>query len=89
MYPHLYSDKLKSILEKLYKKDTETYKRVMKKIQEIINSGSIEHYKNLRKPLQHLKRVQIGEKVLVFEYNKKNNFISFDDFDHHDKIYGV
>jgi len=59
----------------------------MAKIQEIINSNDVEHYKNLRKPLQHLKRVQIGEKVLVFKFDKKNKIISFENFTHHDKIY--
>lgn len=87
MLPYNYSEKLKEILKKLYKKDTETYERMLKKINEICNSGNIEHYKNLRKPLQHLKRVHIGEKVLVFKYDKTNKIISFENFDHHDKIY--
>jgi len=72
---------------KLYKKDNQTRERIIKKIQEIINSEDVEHYKNLKRPLQHLKRVQIREKVLVFNYDKKNKLISFENFDHHDKIY--
>ena len=64
MYSYKYSEKLKSILEKLYKKETLTYERVLKKVEEVINSDP-EHYKNLRFPLQHLKRVQIGEKVIA------------------------
>ncbi len=86
MYPHKYSEKFKSILEKIYKKDKSTYERVIKKIQEIINSN-VEHYKNLKYPLQHLKRVQIGEKVLVFKFDKKKEVISFENFAHHGKIY--
>ena len=78
---------LKIILKKLFKKDKTTYERVMKKIDEISKSRDIEHYKNLKKPLQHLKRVQIGEKVLVFKFEKKNKLISFENFKHHDKIY--
>ncbi len=58
----------------------------MKKIDEIINSNP-EHYKNLKKPLQHLKRVQIGSYVLVFNFDKKNEVISFENFEHHDRIY--
>ena len=72
---------------KLFKKDKQTRERIIKKINEIINSGDIKHYKNLKHNLKDFKRVQIGEKVLVFKYNKKNNFVSFEDFDHHDKIY--
>ncbi len=87
MLPYNYSEKLKKILKKLYKKDTETYERIIKKVNEITSSGDVEHYKNLRVPLQHLKRIQIGEKVLVFKYDKKNQIISFENFDHHDKIY--
>ena len=78
---------LKKILKKLSKKEKLTYERLMKKIKEVSNSGDIEHYKNLKKPLQHLKRVQIGEKVLVFEFDKTNQLISFENFKHHDKIY--
>jgi len=87
MLPYKYSEKLRNILKKLSKKEQLTYERVLKKVDEIINSKDIEHYKNLKSPLQHLKRVQIGEKVLVFKYDKKNKIISFEDFDHHDKIY--
>ena len=75
-----YENKLlfKKILKKLYKKDKKQYEAIINKIKEIINSESVEHYKNLRAPLQHLKRVHIGEKVLVFKYDKKNNMISFE-----------
>lgn len=78
---------LQKIMLKLFRKDNQTRERIIKKINEIINSGDIEHYKNLKKPLQHLKRVQIRENVLVFKYDKTNKLISFEDFDHHDKIY--
>ena len=89
MYPYENKPLFKKILKKLFKKDKITYERIMKKIQEIINSEDIEHYKNLRHDLKNFKRVQIGEKVLVFKYDKKNNLISFEDFDHHDKIYRI
>lgn len=78
---------LQGKLSRLSKKDKLTYKRVIKKIEEICNSGNIEHYKNLRKPLQYLKRVHVREKVLIFKYDKNSNHISFEDFDHHDRIY--
>ena len=63
------------------------FTKAFRKIREIINSEDVEHYKNLRHDLKDFKRVQIGEKVLVFKFDKKNNFISFEDFDHHGKIY--
>ena len=59
----------------------------MIKINEVINSGNVEHYKNLRHDMKDKKRVQIGHFVLVFIFIKSENKISFVDFDHHDKIY--
>lgn len=87
MYSFDYSERFKEILKRLIKKDKLTYKQILKKIREIINSKNVEHYKNLRKPLQNLKRVHIGHFVLIFKFDKLNNLISFEDFDHHDKIY--
>lgn len=86
---YLYETKphLQKILKKLSKKDKETYDRLINKIEEIINSPSVERYKNLKAPLQHLKRVHIGSRVLVFKFDKKNKKISFENFDHHDRIY--
>ena len=87
MHSHENKPNFKKTLKKLYKKDKKTYERVMNKIQEIVNSENIEHYKNLKYPLQHLKRIQIGEKVLVFNFDKSKNLIVFENFKHHDKIY--
>ncbi len=87
MYNFKVSEKLKEILTKLSKKDKNTHEAVMKKIDEIVNSDNIEHYKNLRYNMKDSKRVHIGHFVLVFQFDKKNNSINFDDYDHHDKIY--
>ena len=78
---------LEKKLVKLYKKDKSTYEKIMKKIYEIINSGDIEHYKNLRYDMKDSKRVHIGHFVLVFKINHINKIISFEDYDHHDNIY--
>ncbi len=78
---------LQGILNKLSKKDRLLYQRVLNKIEEVINSGSVEHYKNLRYDMSDRKRVQIGHFVLVFKFIKEDDKIIFVDFDHHDKIY--
>ena len=78
---------LQKILDKLSKKDKQAYEQVLKKIEEIINSYDIDHYKNLRYDMKDSKRVHIGHFVLVFRFDKNGNIISFDDFDHHDNIY--
>ncbi len=78
--------KLEKILSRLFKKDKQTYEAIMKKIEEIISSEDIEHYKNLRYRLKDIKRVHINHFVLVFSYDKSKNFVTFLDFDHHDDI---
>ena len=87
MYNFQVSDELKGKLERLSKKDKSLHGQVLKKIDEIVNSGDVEHYKNLKYNMKDSKRVHIGHFVLVFQYFKKENMINFDDFDHHDKIY--
>lgn len=78
---------LRKILNKLSKKDKETYEQVLNKIDEVTSSAAIDHYKNLRKPLQHLKRVHIKSSVLTFKYDKLEDKVIFYNFGHHDDIY--
>ena len=86
MYQYEIQPHLQDIMKKLFKKDPKTRERIIKKIEEIIDSD-VEHYKNLRHDLKDFKRVQIREKVLVFKFEKDKNLILFEYFDHHDKIY--
>jgi YafQ family addiction module toxin component len=86
-YNYKTSKNLDRILEILHRKDKNLYEQVIKKIDEIINSYDIEHYKNLRHDLKEFKRVQTGHFVLIFKFIKNENKIAFVDFDHHDKIY--
>ncbi|MEK6829174.1 MAG: addiction module toxin RelE [Nanoarchaeota archaeon] len=80
--------KLHIILGKLFKKDRLKYEIIWKKINEIANVLDVEHYKNLRAPLQSFKGVHIDTSfVLIFKYDKTNDKILFYDFDHHDNIY--
>ncbi len=88
-YSFEYSEKFKKILKKLSKKNKQLYEQVIKKIEEIINSYNIDSYKNLRYTLRDFKRVHIGHFILVFRFDKINNLILFEDFDHHDKIYKI
>ena len=78
---------LEKILKKLINKDKKLYEQIIKKIQEIIGCYDLEHYKNLRYNMKDSKRVHIGHFVLIFSYDKKRNFVSFEYFDHHDNIY--
>jgi YafQ family addiction module toxin component len=78
---------LEKKLIKLFSKDKATYEKIMKKIEEICRSTDVEHYKNLRYGLKDSKRVHIGHFVLVFSYDMQSDFLSFEDFEHHDRIY--
>lgn len=86
-YNYKTSKNLDRILEILSRKDKSLYEQLIKKIDEIINSQDVEHYKNLRNDLKEFKRVQVGHFVLVFRFIKNENKILFVDFDNHDKIY--
>jgi len=80
--------KLEKILSKVYKKDRNKYDEVMKKIEEIVHCKEVNHYKNLRRPLQDKKRVHIDSHfVLTFKYVPEEKLVIFYDLDHHDKIY--
>ena len=87
MYNFEVSDQLQKTLSKLSKKDNNLYDQILAKIDEIIHSENIEHYKNLRWNIKKSKRVHIGHFVLIFQYKKEGDLILFDDFDHHDTIY--
>ncbi len=81
-------EKLRRVMQKLANKEPKKYNILLKKIDEILNCDNVEHYKNLRTPLQHLKRVQINTHfVLTFRYEKTSDVVIFYDFDHHDNIY--
>jgi len=89
MYEYEIKPFLQRILNKLSKKNKQLYEQVLKKIDEIVNSYHIESYKNLRYGLKDFKRAHIWHFVLVFKFDKSTNKISFEDFDHHDKIYKI
>jgi YafQ family addiction module toxin component len=88
MYSYEFRKSLERDLLKLAKKKPKLLLSIENKIQEIISCEDINHYKNLRSPLQNLKRVHIEKSfVLVFSIDEKNKKIIFEDFDHHDNIY--
>jgi YafQ family addiction module toxin component len=86
VYDYKFRESVEKSLRKLAKKDPKQLSIIQNKIEEIILNP--QHYKNLRKPLQHLKRVHIDRSfVLVFSVDEKTKNIIFEDYDHHDNIY--
>ncbi|MBW2973687.1 addiction module toxin RelE [Candidatus Woesearchaeota archaeon] len=74
------------IFHNLKKKNPKQMEMVEKKIKEILKNP--ERYKNLRFPLQHLKRVHIDKSfVLVFSVDRNNKTVIFEEYDHHDNVY--
>ena len=75
--------------EKLFKLAKKSKKQVMiirKKAMEILENPH--HYKNLKKPLQHWKRVHIDKHfVLTFSIDENTETVILEDYDHHDIIY--
>ena len=86
-YHVIVSDNLKKTLMVLKRKDTPLFRAVEKKIVQIAASDlfSIQHFKNLRSPLNEFKRVHLGSFVLLFLV--QGDTIIFEAFEHHDQIY--
>ena len=86
MYSLEISPQLDKKLSKLVKKNRKQYEIIMNKIEEIVENP--QHYKNLRKPLQHLKRIHIDKSfVMVFSVDENKKHIIIEYYDHHDNVY--
>ena len=72
--------------EKLAKKNKKQLEIILNKAEEIIQNPH--RYKNLRAPMNHLKRVHIDKHfVLVFSVDEETKTVTLEDYDHHDNIY--
>lgn len=86
MYSDIYSDEIIRKLSKLKKKDSKHFSIVRRKMDQILHNP--EHrYKDLHYSMKGIKRVHIGHFVLVFVIDHAKKIVSFEDYDHHDKIY--
>lgn len=86
MYDYKIRKTVEKIFFKLAKKNPKQLNIIGKKIEEIRKNPH--HYKNLRKPLQYLKRVHVDKRfVLVFSVDEYKRLIIIEDYEHHDNIY--
>lgn len=76
---------LETTLDKLKTKDNSIYHMVIRKIIEI--SKNPELGKPLRNVLKGKRRVHVGSFVLFYSIDKKNETVTFLEFEHHDKAY--
>lgn len=85
-----FSDELEETLAKLSKRNKQAFEAILKKVEEIASrdENTIEFYKNMQYALKEYKRAHIAKSfVLLFKVFKKEKFILFDKFGHHDNIY--
>lgn len=86
MYEYELRKSVEKIFFKLAKKNPKQLLIIEKKIDEIIQNPR--HYKNLRKPLQNLKRVHVDKSfVLTFSIDENNKKVIIEDYGHHDSVY--
>jgi YafQ family addiction module toxin component len=86
MYSISIRPELDKKLKKLVKKNRKQYEIIMQKVEEIVEDPH--RYKNLRRPLQRLKRVHVDRHfVLTFSIDEESKTVILEDFEHHDNIY--
>ena len=74
------------IFSKLAKKNPKQMRTIEKKIKQICEKPS--HFKPLRAPMQHLRRVHVDKSfVLTYSIDEQNKVVIIEDYDHHDKVY--
>ena len=86
MYSYEIRKSAEKVFLKLAKRNPKQLLIIENKIQEIKQNP--QHYKNLRSPLQHLKRVHIDKSyVLVFSVDENKKHIIIEDYYHNDNVY--
>jgi len=86
VYVDKYSEEITRKLFKLKKKNSKNYEIVRKKMDWILLNPN-HRYKYLHDNMKGINRIHLGHFVLTFTINHINKIVSFEDFDHHDKIY--
>lgn len=86
MYSIEYRKTVDKQFHKMAKKNPAKLENILNKIDEICKNPH--HYKNMKKPLQHLKRIHVDSSfVITFSVDEKSKTITIEDYDHHDNIY--
>jgi len=86
MYDILFSPTFLRTVKKLKKKNKQQYDMIVHKTQEICINPH--RYKNLKYPLNNLKRVHVDEHfVLLFSVDEANKTVTLESFKHHDSTY--
>lgn len=85
MYTLGIRESVNRIFHQLARKDPKQMLAVEKKIKQTL--ANPHHFKPLRAPMQHLRRVHVGSFVLVYSIDEKNKIVTIEDYAHHDEVY--
>jgi YafQ family addiction module toxin component len=86
MYSLEVRESVDRIFSKLAKKNPKQMRIIDKKIKQILENPH--HFKPLRTPMQHLRRVHIDKSfVLTYSVDEQNEIVVIEDYDHHDNVY--
>ena len=86
MYSLEVRESVDRIFFKLAKKNPKQMRIIDKKIKQILEDPH--HFKPLRAPMQHLRRVHIDKSfVLTYSVDEQNEIVVIEDYDHHDNVY--
>ena len=85
MYELEIRDHVDKAFMKLAKRDSKQMEAITKKIREI--SEEPHAYKPLHFPLAGMRRVHIGNYVLVFSIDESRGTVVLEDYEHHDRVY--
>ncbi len=86
MYSLEVRESVDRIFSKLAKKNPKQMRIIDKKIKQVLENPY--HFKPLRVPMQHLRRVHIDKSfVLTYSVDEQNEIVIIEDYDHHDNVY--
>ena len=85
MYRLLLRRSVERAFRRLARKDPKRIGAIQSKLDEVRENPH--RFKNLRAPLQHLRRVHIESFVLVYSIDEEQKAVVVEDYDHHDRIY--
>lgn len=86
MYALAIRESVDKLFSKLAKKNPKQMMIIEKKVGQILANPY--HFKPLRAPMQHLRRVHVGKSfVIVYSIDEKRKLTTIEDYAHHDEIY--
>lgn len=78
-------EKVDKILKKLEKKDAVQFEALSRKVSEILENP--QQFKPLKSPMQHMRRVNVGSFVLVYDIDEARKTVTIRRYEHHDNVY--